>query len=304
MDLDKEEYAVLFMQGGASSQFLISAQNLLSIDGKAGFLDTGTWASKAIKEAKLFGETLVLDSSADKHYNYIPKSFNIPEDLDYVHYTSNNTIYGTQMHDFPGKDGVLKVCDMSSDIFSRVLNYKQFDLIYAGAQKNIGPAGATVVVVRKAILGKTGRKIPSMLNYKLFVEKESMFNTPPVFSIYVSYLNLMWLKNMGGIKHIAKVNQEKSDLLYQEIDRNPLFKGHAAKDDRSQMNVTFRLIDEVLTSHFDALCKTNHISGIKGHRSVGGYRASLYNALKMESVEALIQTMQQLEKQVYENSIG
>ena len=304
LELDSKAYSVLFLQGGASTQFLMTAQNLMTVGGKAGFLDTGTWASKAIKEAKLFGDAHILGSSSDKNYAYIPKGFDIPEDLDYVHYTSNNTIYGTQMHDFPAKDGVLKVCDMSSDIYSRNLDYSQFDLIYAGAQKNVGPAGATLVILKKDILGKTGRKIPSMLNYKLFVEKESMFNTPPVFSIYVSYLNLLWLKEQGGVKEIAKLNAKKADVLYQEIDRNPLFTGHAATEDRSQMNVTFRLMDERLTEAFDALYKANRISGVKGHRSVGGYRASLYNALQLKSVEALVSTMQELEKQVNENRIS
>lgn len=304
LDLKPEEYTVLFLQGGASTQFLMTAQNLMSIGGKAGFLDTGTWANKAIKEANFFGEASVLASSATEGYTYIPKEFDIPKDLDYIHYTSNNTIYGTQMHHFPSQEGVLKICDMSSDIYSREFDYSQFDLIYAGAQKNIGPAGATMVVLKKEILGKTERQIPSMLNYSLFVEKESMFNTPPVFSIYVSYLNLLWLKDNGGIKSIAKINRKKADLLYAEIDRNSLFVGHARKEDRSQMNVTFKLHDESLADAFDTLCKLNYISGVKGHRSVGGYRASLYNALKLESVDALISTMQQLEKQSNEHGIS
>lgn len=296
LELNPEEYGVLFLQGGASMQFLMTAQNLLKIGGKAGFLDTGTWAGKAIKEAKHFGETHILDTSSQKNYSYIPKGFTIPEDLDYIHYTSNNTIYGTQMHEFPSKDGVLTICDMSSDILSREFNYSQFDLIYAGAQKNVGPAGTTLVVVKKNILGKTGRAIPSMLNYELILEKESMFNTPPVFSIYVSYLNLLWLKNNGGVAEIAKLNTIKADVLYQEIDRNPLFIGHANKEDRSMMNVTFRLVNEALTEPFDQLCVANTISGVKGHRSVGGYRASLYNALPLESVNALVKAMQELEK--------
>lgn len=304
LELNPEEYAVLFMQGGASAQFLMTAQNLLSKGGKAGFLDTGTWANKAIKEAGYFGNAIVLASSSDKAYSYIPKNFRITNDLDYVHYTSNNTIYGTQMNHFPGLQGVLKICDMSSDIYSRQLDYSQFDLIYAGAQKNIGPAGATLVVLKKDILGKTNRNIPSILNYELFVEKESMFNTPPVFSIYVSYLNLLWLKNNGGIIKIAQENKKKSDVLYTEIDRNSLFVGHARKEDRSQMNVTFRLLDEKLSSSFDLICEKNKINGVKGHRSVGGYRASLYNALKIESVYVLVKTMQQLEKQVHENNIS
>lgn len=304
LELDSDEYVALFVQGGASMQFLMTAQNLLKINGKAGFLDTGTWANKAINEAKHFGETYILESSSDKSYSYIPKDYNIPKDLNYIHYTSNNTIYGTQMKTFPSIEGQVTICDMSSDIFSREINYNQFDLIYAGAQKNIGPAGATLVVIKKDILGKTGRKIPSMLNYENFIEKESMFNTPPVFSIYVSYLNLLWLKNQGGVKEVAKINNTKATILYTEIDRNSLFIGHAHRDDRSLMNITFKLKDETLAGLFDELCEENQINGVKGHRSVGGYRASLYNALKIESVEALVKTMQQLEKINHENGIS
>lgn len=296
LELDPDQYSVLFLQGGASMQFLMTAQNLMKTDGKAGFLDTGTWANKAIKEAKLFGDTYILGSSSQSNYSYIPKGFKIPTDLNYIHYTSNNTIYGTQMHNFPSADGVITICDMSSDIFSRTFDYSQFDLIYAGAQKNVGPAGATLVVIKKEILGHTGRTIPSMLNYELFIEKESMFNTPPVFSIYVSYLNLLWLKNNGGISEISRLNTEKAEVLYREIDRNPQFVGLAKKEDRSLMNITFKLVDDTLTETFDHLCKTNAINGVKGHRSVGGYRASLYNALTLESVNALVKTMQQLEK--------
>ncbi len=304
LELSSEDYAVLFLQGGASMQFLMTAQNFMTKGGKAGFLETGTWAEKAIKEAKLFGEVYVLESSAKESYTYIPKSYDIPEDLDYIHYTSNNTIYGTQMNHFPGREGVLKICDMSSDIYSRTMDYSQFDLIYAGAQKNIGPAGATMVVIKKDCIGNTERQIPSMLNYALLIEKESMFNTPPVFPIYVSYLNLLWLKNNGGIKQVEKQNIEKATRLYKEIDRNPLFIGHANVEDRSFMNITFRLVDEQRIKPFDELCIANHINGVKGHRSVGGYRASLYNALKLESVDVLISTMQELEKQNNANHIS
>jgi len=292
-----EGYSVLFLQGGASLEFLMTPYNLLKIGGKAGYLDTGTWSSKAIKEAKLMGEVDVFASSKDKGYNYIPKNYTIPTDIDYVHCTSNNTIFGTQLKQFPKTDALL-VCDMSSDIFSRELDIKQFDLIYAGAQKNMGPAGTTLVIVKDEILGKTGRTIPSMLDYQVHISKDSMFNTPPVFAVYVSMLTLEWLKEKGGVAAIEKINNEKAALLYAEVDRNPLFIGFANKEDRSTMNVTFNLTNEAHKETFDKLWNDAGISGIKGHKSVGGYRASIYNAMPIESIKALINVMQQFEKQI------
>jgi phosphoserine aminotransferase len=292
-----EGYSVLFLQGGASLEFLMTPYNLLKIGGKAGYLDTGTWSSKAIKEAKLMGEVDVFASSKDKGYNYIPKNYTIPTDIDYVHCTSNNTIFGTQLKQFPKTDALL-VCDMSSDIFSRELDIKQFDLIYAGAQKNMGPAGTTLVIVKDEILGKTGRTIPSMLDYQVHISKDSMFNTPPVFAVYVSMLTLEWLKEKGGVAAIEKINNEKAALLYAEVDRNPLFVGFANKEDRSTMNVTFNLTNEAHKETFDKLWNDAGISGIKGHKSVGGYRASIYNAMPIESIKALINVMQQFEKQI------
>jgi len=290
-----EGYSVLFLGGGASLEFLMTPYNLLKVDGKAAYLDTGTWSKKAIKEAKLLGKIDVVASSSDKTYNYIPKNYSIPSDIDYFHCTSNNTIFGTQLKEFPKTDAML-VCDMSSDIFSREIDFTQFDLIYAGAQKNMGPAGTTLVVVKDEILGKTGRTIPSMLDYQIHISKDSMFNTPPVFPVYVSMLTLQWLKDLGGINAIEKINEEKAALLYTEIDRNPLFKGFAAKEDRSLMNVTFNLTDDSKKEAFDKLWNAAGISGLKGHRSVGGYRASIYNAMPIESIQVLVDAMQELEK--------
>ncbi len=293
LDLKEKGYSVLFLSGGASTEFLMVPYNLMKANGKAAYLDTGAWSSKAIKEAKLFGEIDVVASSKDKNYSYIPKSYSIPADAAYFHCTSNNTIYGTQIKEFPETEVPL-VCDMSSDIFSRVLDFSKFDLIYAGAQKNMGPAGTTLVVVKDEILGKTGRNIPSMLNYQIHIDKGSMFNTPPVFPIYVSMLTLQWIKDQGGIKAIEKINEEKARILYDEIDRNPLFEGSASKEDRSNMNVTFLLTDETKKETFDKMWNEAGISGLKGHRSVGGYRASIYNAMPVESVQVLIDVMKKL----------
>ncbi|MCA1966852.1 MAG: 3-phosphoserine/phosphohydroxythreonine transaminase [Flavobacterium sp.] len=297
LNLEGKGYEVLFLGGGASMQFLMVPYNLMKVDGKAAYLDTGTWASGAIKEAKLFGETVVVASSKSENYNHIPKDYTIPADADYFHCTSNNTIFGTQMKSFP-EVNIPLVCDMSSDIFSRVLDFSKFDLIYAGAQKNMGPAGATLVVVKTEILGKTGRTIPSMLDYQQHVSKESMYNTPPVFPVYASLLTLQWLKKLGGIAAIEKINEAKANLLYNEIDRNPLFKGTAAKEDRSNMNVTFLLKDEAHQEKFDTMWKAAGISGLAGHRSVGGYRASMYNALPLESVQVLVDVMKELENKI------
>ena len=293
MGLKGKGYSALFLQGGASLEFLMVPYNLMKENGKAAYLDTGTWSSKAIKEAKLLGEVEVVASSKDQNYNYVPRDFNIPNDIDYFHCTSNNTIYGTQMKEFPKSEGLL-VCDMSSDIFSRKLDFSQFDLIYAGAQKNMGPAGTTLVIIKDDILGKTNRKIPSMLDYQIHISKESMFNTPPVFPVYVSMLTLEWLKGLGGIEAIEKLNNEKAELLYNEIDNNPLFKGAARLEDRSNMNVTFLLKDETKKDRFDAMCKDAGINGIKGHRSVGGFRASIYNAMPIESIQVLVDIMKKL----------
>lgn len=295
LGLENQGYQALFLQGGASMQFIMNAFNLL--ENKAAYLDTGSWSSKAIKEAKILGDVEVVASSKDKNYNFIPKDFKIPSDADYFHCTSNNTIFGTQMKSFPDTGEIPMICDMSSDIFSRQIDFSQFDLIYAGAQKNMGPAGATLVVVKEDILGKVSRQIPSMLNYQTMISKDSMFNTPPVFSVYVSMLTLEWLERNGGVLAIEKKNQAKADLIYGEIDRNPLFKGFAEKEDRSMMNATFTLNDESLKDKFDSLWKSAEINGVNGHRSVGGYRASMYNALPLESVQVLVDVMKELEKQ-------
>ncbi|WBL23765.1 3-phosphoserine/phosphohydroxythreonine transaminase [Zunongwangia sp. HRR-M8] len=293
LGLQNKGYQALFLHGGASMQFLMVAYNLLQK--KAAYTNTGTWSSKAIKEAKMFGEVAEVASSKDKNFNYIPKDYQIPEGIDYFHCTSNNTIYGTQMKSFPKTTAPL-VCDMSSDILSRTLDFSQFDLIYAGAQKNMGPAGVTVAIVKEDILGKVERQIPSMMDYKVHIDKDSMFNTPSVFAIYTSLLNLRWLKNKGGISGIEAQNDAKAKLLYTEIDRNPLFKGFAEKEDRSTMNPTFNLTEGTDKASFDKLWKEANINGINGHRSVGGYRASMYNALPLESVQTLVDVMQHFEK--------
>lgn len=291
-----DDYEVLYLGGGASLQFAMVPYNLLTEKGYAAYVNTGVWATKAIKEAKIIGNTKVIASSEDKNFNYVPKGYEIPTDADYLHITSNNTIFGTQMKEFP-KTSIPLVCDMSSDIFSRKVNAKDFDLIYAGAQKNMGPAGSTMVMVKKSALGKTGRKMLSMLDYNVHIKGGTMYNTPPVFPIYVTMLTLQWLKKNGGIAWIEKLNQQKSDLLYNEIDRNSLFVGTTAKEDRSQMNVCFLLNKPELEPEFDKLWKEANISGIRGHRDVGGYRASLYNALPLESVQALVDVMKAFEKQ-------
>ena len=293
LGLENKGYKALFLQGGASLEFLMVAYNLL--EKKAAYLNTGTWADKAIKEAKAFGEVVEVGSSKDKGFSYIPKEYTLPEDIDYFHCTSNNTVAGTQMKTFPNTNAPL-VCDMSSDIFSRQLDFEKFDLIYAGAQKNMGPAGATLIVIKEEILGKVTRHIPSMLNYQTHIDKASMFNTPSVFAVYVATLTMQWLKDLGGIPFIETVNIKKAALLYAEIDRNPLFEGIVAKEDRSTMNATFVLTDPSLKETFDTLWKEAGINGLTGHRSVGGYRASMYNALPLYSVQVLVNTMQALEK--------
>ncbi|MBQ0117044.1 MAG: 3-phosphoserine/phosphohydroxythreonine transaminase [Flavobacterium sp.] len=297
LGLTGKGYQALFLQGGASMEFLRIPYNFLKVGGKAAYLDTGTWANNAIKEAKPFGDVAVVGSSKEQQYNHIPQGYEIPADADYFHCTSNNTIYGTQMNVFPTTEVPL-ICDMSSDIFSKTLDFTQFGVIYAGAQKNMGPAGATLVVVKESLLNKTGREIPGILNYATHIAKESMYNTPPVSAVYTSLLTLQWLKNNGGIAAMEQKNEAKAALLYAEIDRNPLFKGCALEADRSKMNATFLLVDE--TQHkatFDAMWKAAGISGLNGHRSVGGYRASMYNALPIESVQVLVEVMKELEKQ-------
>lgn len=294
LGLQNKGYQALYLQGGASLEFLMVAYNLL--EKKAAYLSTGTWADKSIKEAKLLGHVDVVASSKDANFNYIPKNYTIPSDADYFHCTSNNTIFGTQIQKFP-ETKVPMVCDMSSDIFSRVLDFSKFDLIYAGAQKNMGPAGTTLVVVKEDILGKVSRTIPSMLDYKVHISKDSMFNTPAVFPVYVSMLTLEWLKEIGGVSEMEKINTVKAALLYSEIDRNPLFKGFVANvEDRSKMNATFNLTDQNLKESFDSLWKEAGINGLNGHRSVGGYRASMYNALTVESVATLVEAMKELER--------
>ncbi|MGB3152234.1 MAG: 3-phosphoserine/phosphohydroxythreonine transaminase [Maribacter sp.] len=293
LSLEGKGYQALFLQGGASLEFLMVAYNLL--EKKAGYLNTGTWSDKAIKEAKLFGEVIEVGSSKDENFNYIPKGYNIPSGLDYLHLTSNNTIFGTQIKKFPQTDAPL-ICDMSSDIFSRVLDFSQFDLIYAGAQKNMGPAGTTLVIVKEDILGKVSRKIPSMLDYQIHINKDSMFNTPAVFPVYTSMLTLEWLNNLGGVSAIEEVNEKKARLLYSEIDLNPVFDGYANKDDRSLMNATFNLTQDGLKDTFDKMLQEAGINGLNGHRSVGGYRASMYNALPLESVGVLVDVMSEMER--------
>ena len=295
-----EGYEVLFLGGGASLQFYMAPLNLMGK--KAAYLNTGTWSTNAIKQAgyvdKVFGtKTIVVASSEDKNFTYIPKGFEIPEDVDYFHYTSNNTIYGTEIRkDFDCK--VPLVCDMSSDIFSRPIDVSKYDCIYGGAQKNMGPAGATFVVIRKDALGKFERPIPTMLDYQTHVKKGSMFNTPPVLPIYTCLQTMKWYKEMGGVKVMEQRAKEKADLLYTEIDRNKLFRGTVATEDRSRMNVCFVLNDEYaeLQGDFYNFATERGMVGIKGHRSVGGFRASLYNGLEMESVQALVQAMQDFEK--------
>jgi len=288
-------YSVLFLQGGASLQFAMVPMNLLPEGKNAAYLETGVWANKAIKEVKFFGKANVVASSKEANFTFIPKDYTIPEDSAYFHCTSNNTIYGTEIFNFP-ETNVPIVCDMSSDIMSRVIDVSKFDLIYAGAQKNIGPAGLTIVIVKDEILGKSGRSIPSMLDYQVHIEGGSMYNTPPVFSIYTAMLNLNWLKSKGGVAEIEKENIAKAKALYTEIDRNTLFKGTCAVEDRSRMNVCFVMENPELEKPFAKYADDNGFEGLKGHRSVGGFRASMYNALPITSVHALIDLMQTFEE--------
>lgn len=288
-------YEVVFLGGGASLQFCMVPYNLLAK--KAAYLDTGTWASNAIKEAKLFGEVDVVASSKDANYTYIPKDYILPEDADYFHFTTNNTIYGTEMRYDPDTK-VRLVADMSSDIFSRPIDVSKYDIIYAGAQKNLAPAGVTLAIVRQDALGHVDRAIPTMLNYNTHIKKDSMFNTPPVLPIFAALQTLKWYKEQGGVAALEKTNLEKAGLLYDEIDRNKLFRGTVAVEDRSIMNVCFVMNDEYkdLEDEFAKFATAAGMVGIKGHRSVGGFRASLYNAMPKSSVEALVATMKEFEK--------
>ena len=290
-----DNYKIIFLGGGASTQFFQIPYNFLNK--KAGYVNTGVWAKKAIKEAKIFGDAQVLASSEDKNFTYIPKGYEIPKDLDYLHITTNNTIYGTEYKtdiDSP----VPLVADMSSDILSRPVDVSKYALIYGGAQKNIGPAGVTFVIVREDFLDKRAdRTLPSMVDYKNHIDNDSMYNTPPVFNIYVVKETLKWLKSIGGVAGIQKLNQEKAALLYDEIDRNTLFMGTAVKEDRSLMNICFVMKPEYesLSGDFLELAKSKGMVGIKGHRLVGGFRASCYNALPKESVQALVDCMKEFE---------
>ncbi|HMQ08091.1 MAG TPA: 3-phosphoserine/phosphohydroxythreonine transaminase [Saprospiraceae bacterium] len=295
LNIDRDQYAVMFLSGGASSQFFMTAMNLLNPNESAGYVDTGSWSSKAIKEAKLFGNINIIASSKEAGYTHIPKKYEIPSNLSYVHITSNNTIYGTQYQTWP-ESPVPLVSDMSSDIFSRRLPMEKFDLIYAGAQKNLGPAGVTLVIVKKEITGKVNRIIPTMLQYPIHIEHQSMYNTPPVFPVYVSMLTLRWLKKLGGLSAMEKRNQEKAVLLYREIDRNPLFKGNVVAEDRSLMNVCFVALNEAHEKPFLSLCESAGCVGLKGHRSAGGFRASIYNAMDKKGVQVLVDVMQDFEK--------
>ena len=288
-------HEVLFLGGGASMQFCMVPYNLLKK--KASYLDSGTWASKAIKEAKMFGEVNVVASSKEQNYSYIPKDYKVSDDSDYFHITTNNTIYGTQLQSIP-QVNVPLAADMSSDIFSRPIDISKFDIIYAGAQKNLAPSGVTIVIVRKDALDKVDRPIPTMLKYSTHVDNESMFNTPPVVPIFAALQTLRWYKEQGGIVAMQKKNEEKAAILYNEIDRNKLFKGTAAIEDRSLMNVCFVMNDEYkeLETEFGSFAASAGMIGLKGHRSVGGFRASIYNGMQIDSVKALVETMQAFEK--------
>jgi phosphoserine aminotransferase len=290
MQLDGD-HEVLFLHGGASTQFMQVPMNLLDERDSAAYADTGVWSHKAIKEAENFGKVEIPCSSRESGYRFIPNDFAVPNDARYFHLTTNNTIYGTQWKKIP-RMSVPMVADMSSDIFSRELSFNSFDLLYAGAQKNMGPAGVTLVVINPRILGKIKRKIPAIMDYKNHIREKSMLNTPPVFAVYVSMLNLRWIKEQGGIPAMEMQNKEKAMMLYEEIDRNPLFRGTVNKEDRSFTNVCFVTEDPSLENSFLEFTQTMGIMGIKGHRSVGGFRASLYNALPLNSVKALVRAMQ------------
>jgi phosphoserine aminotransferase len=285
------DHEVLFLHGGASTQFMQVPMNLLDDKECAAYTDTGVWGAKAIKEAKLYGKVEVVCSSKEAHYTFIPKDFAVPNDAKYLHITTNNTIYGTQWSSIPHTSNVL-VADMSSDIMSRTLDFNRFGLIYAGAQKNVGAAGVNLVIVNKNILGKVRRPLPTIMDYRNHIKEGSMLNTPPVFAVYVCLLTLRWLKEQGGIPAIEAINNQKADLFYSTLDRLPIFRGTVNKEDRSKMNAVFVMDNAVLETEFAQLCKDNGMIGIKGHRSVGGFRVSMYNALPLRSVAALTQLME------------
>ncbi|MEO5782344.1 MAG: 3-phosphoserine/phosphohydroxythreonine transaminase [Ginsengibacter sp.] len=291
MQLDTD-HEVLFLHGGASTQFMQVPMNLLNEKETAAYADTDIWGAKAIKEAKLFGNVDVVCSSKDAGYNFIPKDFAVPNDAKYFHITTNNTIYGTQWQKLPNVS-IPMVADMSSDVLSRQIDFNAFDLIYAGAQKNIGAAGVNLVVVNKNILGKVKRAIPTIMDYRNHIKEGSMLNTPPVFAVYVAMLTLRWLKSRGGASAMEKLNDEKAALMYNEIDSNPLFAGTVAKEDRSKMNVCFVKNDKDQEEAFATFAKQQNIIGIKGHRTTGGFRASLYNALPLTSVQVLVDVMRE-----------
>ena len=293
-----EGFSVLFLQGGASTQFLMAPYNLMNK--KAAYLNTGAWSGKAIKEAKFFGEVVEVASSKDANFNYIPKGFDVPNDVDYLHITSNNTIFGTQIHQLP-ETSVPLVADMSSDIFSCPIDFSKYNLVYAGAQKNLGPSGATLVIVRDSVLGKVERPIPTMLDYKVHIEKESMFNTPATLPVFACLQTLKWLKEKGGVAEMQKINIAKAKILYDELDRNKLFLPNIQKvEDRSLMNVTFVMNPDYAEVEKDFLdfATAKGMMGIKGHRSVGGFRASIYNAMPVESIQALVDCMKEFESKV------
>ena len=293
-----DDYDVIFMQGGASLQFDLIPMNWLGEGETAVYTNTGVWANRAIKEAKMFGNVNVIASSEDKNFNYIPKDYTIPSDAKYFHCTSNNTIYGTELFEFPDTNGVPLICDMSSDIFSRPVDASKFDMIYAGAQKNMGPAGTTLVIIKKSFLEKrVAKKLPTMFDYRIHIENGSMYNTPSVFAIFVCMHTLRWIKEIG-LEAMETRNKNKADLLYNEIDRNSLFVGTVAKEDRSRMNINFVLNNKEHEAEFLKFCESKNLSGLKGHRSVGGLRASLYNALEIESVQALVDAMKEFEAKV------
>ncbi|HUM45788.1 MAG TPA: 3-phosphoserine/phosphohydroxythreonine transaminase [Chitinophagales bacterium] len=289
-----DDYRILFLQGGATMQFCTIPYNMLDTNETAAYIEIGSWSKKAVKEAKLFGKVNVLASSADKNYSYIPKNYTVPSDAKYFHITTNETIHGSQLHQIPDSPVPL-IADMSSDIFSRELDWKKFDMIYAGAQKNLGTSGATLVIMKESLLGKVTRPIPTILDYRSHIKDNSLHNTPSTFAIYVCMLTLRWLKEQGGLAKMEQRNRAKAALLYREIERNSLFEGNVAAEDRSMMNVTWIMPDPSLEEAFGQFAKDNGCIGIKGHRSVGGFRASIYNAMPDEGVTKLISVMQEFE---------
>lgn len=295
MDLN-DDYAVLFLHGGASTQFMQVPMNLLDENKTAAYINNGIWGSKAIKEAKMFGNVAEVSSTKDKNHSYIAKNFTVPKDAVYLHYTTNNTVEGTQWHEIPNTTVPL-IADMSSDIFSQPMDWKQFSLIYAGAQKNAGAAGVNMVVIGKEILGKTKRAIPTIMDYRQHIEAGSLLNTPPVFAVYVSLLTMRWIKKEGGLPEMERRAKERADLFYNALDSLPVFTPIVAKEDRSLMNATFTIKDEQKEKQFLDLCKQNGMIGVKGHRSVGGLRVSMYNAMPLSSVEAIVNLMSSFQNQ-------